>query len=764
MASRHSYTVEPMASPAPVVTLPPGRVAPRGRSRVSGRLARPISRGVHPCRAVPAPGVVDAAVDLGISLAGADAVDTFAASSMADALSGTGIPEWQIYYGFIAGLTPCVIAAYEFGKRIIIQRRCELCGGSGLIQKGRYMRKCTSCGGFLPWQSWELFFTSDAGNGSRVRAPKGQTSVFYDVEAARKDGAEQAARAREAEAAAGAAKARVKPSSLASIDFDDDMFVGAGEGAPEPVMQTCDEDDQAAMESVLSTFGASEKTATAPGEDDEVEEREAAAAAPRRPSTLASMDLDDDDWMNADLSAKAAPEPVMQTCDEDDQAAMESVLSAITGAEKDDREEEVRRPATLASMDFDDDMLTGSAGEGGFEPVMQTCDEDDQAAMESVLFRFNGQNEIESVEEKRKPSTLASIDFDDDMFVGAGDGVPEPVMQTCDEDDQAAMENVLSTFGTKRRDAAADNDDDDEGKGGRRDVLAGCVALFSALALAPTATAADIVDTGGYMSFEELEARARAAYRAKRLDEARDLLTRIIGMEPEDGTWRERRAQVLVDLKQFQAAIEDFDAAESLYDKDYKSLGLFSNRALAREGLSDWSGAVRDYTECINLSREIGGVPPYVLNSRGNAFSSLGRYDEALGDYEEAAKTFQVMKNLSGAIYARSNAALTLAELGRDEEAMREMEAVARRAAGSIDMRAALAAMHWSRGEEDEAERDWNWACEKINSGVLTEGGPALDGCALYRDSDWLGRIRRWPPSMVSKMDDFIRLRKPSNA
>ena len=687
-----------MASPAPVVTLPPGRVAPRGRSRVSGRLARPISRGVHPCRAVPAPGVVDAAVDLGISLAGADAVDTFAASSMADALSGTGIPEWQIYYGFIAGLTPCVIAAYEFGKRIIIQRRCELCGGSGLIQKGRYMRKCTSCGGFLPWQSWELFFTSDAGNGSRVRAPKGQTSVFYDVEAARKDGAEQAARAREMEAAAGAAKARVKPSSLASIDFDDDMFVGAGAGAPEPVMQTCDEDDQAAMESVLSTFGTS-------GEDDEVEEREAAAAAPRRPSTLASMDLDDDDWMNADLSAKAAP-----------------------------------------------------------EPVMQTCDEDDQAAMESVLFRFNGQNEIESVEEKRKPSTLASIDFDDDMLVGAGDGIPEPVMQTCDEDDQAAMENVLSTFGTKRRDAAADNDDDDEGKSGRRDVLAGCVALLSALALAPTATAADIVDTGGYMSFEELEARARAAYRAKRLDEARDLLTRIIGMEPEDGTWRERRAQVLVDLKQFQAAIEDFDAAESLYDKDYKSLGLFSNRALAREGLSDWSGAVRDYTECINLSREIGGVPPYVLNSRGNAFSSLGRYDEALGDYEEAAKTFQVMKNLSGAIYARSNAALTLAELGRDEEAMREMEAVARRAAGSIDMRAALAAMHWSRGEEDEAERDWNWACEKINSGVLTEGGPALDGCALYRDSDWLGRIRRWPPSMVSKMDDFIRLRKPSNA
>ena len=749
-----------MASSVPVASLAPGRVAPRGRSRNPGRPARPIPRGNARCAAVP----TAEAVDLAISLA-ADAsnVDTFAASSMADALSDTGIPEWQIYYGFIAGLSPFVIAAYEFGKRILIQRQCELCGGSGLIQKGRYSRKCTSCGGFLPWQSWELFFTSEAGNGSRVNAPKGQTSVFYDVDAAKKDSVEQAERARQREAAAGAAKAAVKPSTLASIDFDDDMFVGADTGAPEPVMQTCDEDDQAAMENVLFGFGAAEAEEDA----DEAEDEEASepADAPTRPSTLASMDLDDGSWMNADLSVgkPPAPEPVMQTCDEDDQEAMESALSAFSGGAKDE-EEEVRRPSTLASMDFDDDMFVG-ADTAGPDPVMQTCDEDDQAAMESVLFRFNARNEIESVEEKRAPSTLASMDFDDDMFAdAAGEDIPEPVMQTCDEDDQAAMESVLSTFGSKKDNS---DDDDDNGSlgGGRRDLLAGCVALFSGLALnAPAADAADIVDTGGYMSFEELEARARAAYRGKRLDEAKDLLTRIIGMEPEDGTWRERRAQVLVDLKQFEAAIEDFNAAENLYDSDYKSLGLLSNRALAHEGLSDWNGALKDYTECITLSREIGGVPPYVLNSRGNALSSLGRYDEALVDYDEAAKTFQVMHNLSGAIYARSNAALTLAELGREDDAIREMEAVARRAAGSIDMRAALAAMHWSRGEQDAAERDWNWACEKINSGVLAEGGPALDGCALYRDSDWLGRIRRWPPSMVTKMDDFIRLRKPTSA
>ena len=113
--------------------------------------------------------------------------------------------------------------------------------------------------------------------------------------------------------------------------------------------------------------------------------------------------------------------------------------------------------------------------------------------------------------------------------------------------------------------------------------------------------------------------RARTAYRAKRLDEAYDLLTRIIALEPENGQWYERRAQVLVDLKRFRAAVDDFDAAVTKYEPEYRSLGLLSNRALAYEGLSDWNSAIRDYDEVIRLSGEIGRVPPYVLSSRGNA-------------------------------------------------------------------------------------------------------------------------------------------------
>ena len=117
-----------------------------------------------------------------------------------------------------------------------------------------------------------------------------------------------------------------------------------------------------------------------------------------------------------------------------------------------------------------------------------------------------------------------------------------------------------------------------------------------------------------------------------------------------------------------------------------------------------------------------------------------------------------IRDSLSGAIYAQSNAALMLAELGRIDEAIEDMEKVKRRAAGSVDMRAALAALYWSRGEEQRAEDNWNWSCTAINSGQMVEGGPVLDGCELYRDYDWLGRIRRWPPSMVQKFKRFIEL------
>ena len=87
--------------------------------------------------------------------------------------AGSSMPTWQLYTGLVAGLFPIVIASYEFGKRWLIQARCETCGGTGLVAARRREGstapvrkvKCRECGGFLPWESWELFLSSDAGNG-----------------------------------------------------------------------------------------------------------------------------------------------------------------------------------------------------------------------------------------------------------------------------------------------------------------------------------------------------------------------------------------------------------------------------------------------------------------------------------------------------------------------------------------------------------------------------------------------------------------------
>ena len=103
--------------------------------------------------------------------------------------AGSSMPTWQLYTGLVAGLFPIVIASYEFGKRWLIQARCETCGGTGLVAARRREGstapvrkvKCRECGGFLPWESWELFLSSDAGNGGPLRQPRGQTSVFYKV-------------------------------------------------------------------------------------------------------------------------------------------------------------------------------------------------------------------------------------------------------------------------------------------------------------------------------------------------------------------------------------------------------------------------------------------------------------------------------------------------------------------------------------------------------------------------------------------------------
>ncbi|CAN8252924.1 unnamed protein product [Cochlearia groenlandica] len=84
-----------------------------------------------------------------------------ALGELADTVVETGKSEitWQIIVGTIAGIIPFVVAGVEFSKRIIAQKNCEECGGTGLVFRDKKYFRCPDCGGFLPWQSWKRFFT-----------------------------------------------------------------------------------------------------------------------------------------------------------------------------------------------------------------------------------------------------------------------------------------------------------------------------------------------------------------------------------------------------------------------------------------------------------------------------------------------------------------------------------------------------------------------------------------------------------------------------
>jgi tetratricopeptide (TPR) repeat protein len=302
----------------------------------------------------------------------------------------------------------------------------------------------------------------------------------------------------------------------------------------------------------------------------------------------------------------------------------------------------------------------------------------------------------------------------------------------------------------------------------RRDALVALAASFgaSALTLADAGTRARALAAPPPSSpdpdaLTRLRVDAARYYDAADFPRAFDALDALCALDPGNPDWIEGRAQVAVDAKRFDRAVADYTALIDAVDvaRDPGAAARFrAGRALAYEGLYAWPLALVDYDETLRLAAAGGFLPdPYVLNARGNVRASTDDWAGAREDYAESARLFQSSKGfrsgasttqrLDGAVYAASNAALALAQLGDDAGAITEAEAVARRAPNSADMRAALAALYYSRGRVAEAEEAWERACGRNV------------GCGKYRDLDYVRRIRRWPPVMVDKLDAFLSIR-----
>ncbi|MGD1872041.1 MAG: tetratricopeptide repeat protein [Mastigocoleus sp.] len=211
---------------------------------------------------------------------------------------------------------------------------------------------------------------------------------------------------------------------------------------------------------------------------------------------------------------------------------------------------------------------------------------------------------------------------------------------------------------------------------------------------------------------------------------AENYWTQILEKFPDNPAALSNRGNAKVSQNKLESAIEDFNRAIEIAPN---ITDPYLNRGTALEGLGRWSDAIADYNRILDLDPD----DAMAYNNRGNAYAGIGNWEEAIANYRKAteiAPTFAI---------ARANYALALYEADEKDKAIREMKNIVRRYPSFADVRAALSAVLWADGKQGEAESNW----------VSAYG---LD--YRYKDIDWVKNIRRWPPSMVSALDKFLKL------
>ncbi|HSM82707.1 MAG TPA: tetratricopeptide repeat protein [Nodosilinea sp.] len=228
----------------------------------------------------------------------------------------------------------------------------------------------------------------------------------------------------------------------------------------------------------------------------------------------------------------------------------------------------------------------------------------------------------------------------------------------------------------------------------------------------------------------ELRQKAFAASQRGRFAEAETYWSQLIDYLPSEAALWSNRGNVRVSQNNLEAALEDYNQAVALAPEQPDP---YLNRGAALEGLGQWEAAIADYTTVLTLAPDDAAA----YNNRGNAQAGLGHWEIALADYQKAADLDPKFA------FARVNAALAEYQLGHAQEAIRQFRSLTRRYPNFADARAALTAALWSQGLSGEAESNW----------VAVMG---LD--RRYKDLDWVGTVRRWPPAMVAALEKFLHL------
>ncbi|KAI0564433.1 TPR repeat containing protein [Gracilaria domingensis] len=229
----------------------------------------------------------------------------------------------------------------------------------------------------------------------------------------------------------------------------------------------------------------------------------------------------------------------------------------------------------------------------------------------------------------------------------------------------------------------------------------------------------------------QLFSSARRAAAEGDLDGALGMYNRLVGEAPTFAPAYSNRANILVAGGKFTEAERDYGEALKLAPLDGDTWVLYVNRGATRLALGRTEDALADLNDAYRLR----GDDQTILSNRASVYEVLGKWDNAIRDYQKALKSNDVQP-----FWIRY--ALVLFQRNKSFEALAILKRVVAKFPDVSDVHAALALIYYDRGDIAAAETEWS----------------AVDRPRLFESQSFLAEERKWPPRAIKTLDNFRHL------
>ncbi len=176
-----------------------------------------------------------------------------------------------------------------------------------------------------------------------------------------------------------------------------------------------------------------------------------------------------------------------------------------------------------------------------------------------------------------------------------------------------------------------------------------------------------------------------------------EFFERLVGEAPRDQFLRMEYVSILVQYRQLEEALEQYDALERIVSGDPRQRAtLLRDRADVYEMMGDWEAALQTYEDVKGLVRSDSWVAREVRDRIVEVYRQMGRLDDFLSDYGTRWGR--------GDTEQRMAVADVHAEIGKLEEALELYRALARRSPRSVEPRQKIIRVLERLGRDDELD------------------------------------------------------------